>query len=116
MLAIDRLLAVWKPSSYKRFCSSAKIIATMVILHWIAGFGFDLTAVFNTQSSGKDNGSYVCIRVQVERSPENIDDNVVDIYWKGSSTRSADDYSLRKNDDHDKAIFVKSVVQHNLSR
>jgi hypothetical protein len=83
MLAIDRLLAVWKPSSYKRFCSSAKIIATMVILPWIAGFGFDLTAVFKTQSSGKDNGSYVCIWVQVERSPENMMTTLLIFIGKG---------------------------------
>ena len=72
MLAIDRLLAVWKPSTYKRFCSSAKIIGTMIILPWIAGFGFEITTVLNTQSSRKDNGSYVCMRVQVERSSENM--------------------------------------------
>ena len=83
ILAIDRLLAVWKPSSYKRFCSSAKIIATMVILPWIAGFGFDLTAVFNTQSLGKDNGSYVCMRVQVERSPENMMTTLLIFIGKG---------------------------------
>ena len=72
MLAIDRLLAVWKPSTYKRCCSSAKIIGTMIILPWIAGFGFEITTVLNTQSSRKDNGSYVCMRVQVERSSENM--------------------------------------------
>ena len=72
MLAIDRLLALWKPSTYKRFCRSAKIIGTMIILPWIAGFGFEITTVLNTQSSRKDNGSYVCMRVQVERSSENM--------------------------------------------
>jgi hypothetical protein len=72
MLAIDRLLAVWKPSRYKRFCSSAKVIATMVILPWIAGFGIETRTALNAQSSREDNGSYVCKRVQVDGSPENM--------------------------------------------
>lgn len=70
MLAIDRCFAVWKPFTYKKFFSSKKVIATMLILPWILGFVCEIRTALNIQSSTNDDGSYTCKRIQVERSPE----------------------------------------------
>ena len=83
MLAVDRFLAVWKPLSYKRLCSSGKVIAVMVILPWIAGFLFEIGTALNARSSKKDNGTYVCEWVEVERSPKTIIVSLLLLFGKG---------------------------------
>ena len=72
MLAVDRLLAVWRPLTYKRLCSSRKTKATMVILPWVAGFLSELGTALNVQNSRQNNGSYLCERVTINRSLENM--------------------------------------------
>ena len=61
MMAIDRWLAVLRPMSYKRYSSSKKLIATMMILPWIAGLLLDIGTPLSAASSHVGNGSYVCI-------------------------------------------------------
>jgi hypothetical protein len=70
MLAIDRLLAVWRPLTYKRFCGSRKTIVAMLILPWVAGLLAELGTALNAQSIKQENGSYVCKRTQIKRSLE----------------------------------------------
>ena len=71
MLAIDRWLAVLRPMSYRRYCSSKKIIATMLILPWIAGFGFEIGTALNVEDLQLRNGSYGCVSSEYHSSPKN---------------------------------------------
>lgn len=61
MMAIDRWLAVLRPTSYRRYSSSKTLIASMMILPWIAGLLLDIGTPLSAASSHVGNGSYVCI-------------------------------------------------------
>ena len=61
MLAIDRWIAVFRPMAYSRYCSSRKVIVTMLFLPWIAGFVFELGTALNIESVKQGNESYVCV-------------------------------------------------------
>ncbi|XP_028397050.1 somatostatin receptor type 2-like [Dendronephthya gigantea] len=67
MLTIDRWFAALKPMSYRRYSNSAKVIATMLIFPWVAGFGLEVTAVLNVRSDEVD-GAFVCSWRQTENS------------------------------------------------
>ena len=83
MLAIDRWLAVWKSIIYKRFRCSAKFVALMLIIPWIAGFGFEIGTVLKAESSRKNNASYICNFVEVRTSPENTMKVIILFIGKG---------------------------------
>ena len=68
MLAVDRCLAVWKPLTYKRLCTSKALISTMVILPWLAGFSFEIETAINVESSKNDQGTYICKMAMPEPS------------------------------------------------
>lgn len=60
MLTIDRWFAVLKPMSYRRLMHSPIVISVMMIIPWIAGFGFEISTPLSAKSKQKDDGSYVC--------------------------------------------------------
>ena len=68
MLTVDRWLAALKPMSYRRYSNSAKVIATMLIFPWVAGFGLEISAILNVRSNEVD-GAFVCSWSQTESSP-----------------------------------------------
>ena len=72
MLAIDRWLAVFRPIAYKSYHSSRKVIVTMLILPWFAGFGFEIGTALNVETVQLSNESLVCAMRQIHGSPENI--------------------------------------------
>lgn len=60
MLAFDRWCAVFRPVSYKRFSVSVRVIAMMVTLPWIAGFGFEINTALNVNHVVQSNETYTC--------------------------------------------------------
>ena len=72
MLAAERCLAVWKPTTYKRLCTSKALISAMVILPWLGGFAFEIQTAINVESSRNDQGTYVCKLILPKQSRETI--------------------------------------------
>ena len=72
MLAIDRWLAVFRPMAYKRYHTSRKIIATMLIFPVVAGFAFEIGTALNVETVERDNESYACVMREYHSSPGNI--------------------------------------------
>ena len=68
MLAVDRWVAVFRPMSYKRFSISAKVIATMVILPWFAGFGFEINTALNVEYLKQSNETRICKWKKIDTS------------------------------------------------
>ena len=59
MLTIDRWFAAVRPMHYRRHEHSAKIVSAMVLIPWIAGFGFEITSPLNAKPT-KLNDTFVC--------------------------------------------------------
>lgn len=59
MLTIDRWFAAVKPMYYRRYEHSAKVVSAMVLIPWIAGFGFEITSPLNAKPI-KLNDTFVC--------------------------------------------------------
>ena len=68
MLALDRWVAVFRPMSYKRFSVSTKVIATMVILPWFAGFGFEINTALNVEYLKQSNETRICTWKKIDTS------------------------------------------------
>ena len=82
MLAIDRWLAVLRPMTYKRFCTSKKVIATTLTVPWIAGFAFEIGTALKVETLKNDNGSYACAMRQ-DDSPQNTVSVLFLVFGKG---------------------------------
>jgi hypothetical protein len=67
MLTVDRWSAVMRPMSYRRINNSAKVVAAMVVIPWVAGFGLEVSAILNVHSI-EVNGTFVCSWSQDESS------------------------------------------------
>ena len=68
MLAVDRLVAVFRPMSYRRFSISGNVIAAMVILPWFAGFGFEINTALNVRYFVQSDETCVCKWNQIDSS------------------------------------------------
>ena len=70
MLAVDRWVAVFRPMSYKQFSVSGKVIATMVVLPWFAGFGFEINTALSVKYLVNNDGTGTCIWEKIDTSPK----------------------------------------------
>ena len=71
MLALDRWVAVFRPMSYKQFSVSGKVIAVMVVVPWLAGFGFEVNTALHVDCRKESDGTRVCKWSNINSSAKN---------------------------------------------
>ena len=71
MLALDRWVAVFRPMSYKQFSVSGKVIAVMVVVPWLAGFGFEVNTALHVDCRKESDGTRVCKWRNINSSAKN---------------------------------------------
>ena len=59
-LAIERWLAIKKPLFYKQHINSKRAVCLLVVIPWIAGFVFQITAIIRTSGVVLPNGTTSC--------------------------------------------------------
>lgn len=71
MLALDRWVAVFRPMSYRQFSVSGKVIAVMVFVPWLAGFGFEINTALHVDCRKQSDGTRVCKWNNIDNSVAN---------------------------------------------
>ena len=71
MLAFERWVAVFRPMSYRQFSVSGKVVAVMVFVPWVAGFGFEINTTLHVDYRKESDGTRDCKWNNIGNSVEN---------------------------------------------